>query len=94
MNLNKTKCYSCSKVFKNFFDYSRCALCSKAYLDYKFCNLCCMRVNYKFSDRIFMRKYCFPCYLVMELSKFDTEYIPENTGSNRTLPTQQLVSLI
>ncbi|OMJ70843.1 hypothetical protein SteCoe_31086 [Stentor coeruleus] len=63
-------CKSCPKRLKNLFSYSRCAVCN-----YKFCKNCCLRVNYKFSDRLLMRKYCFPCYLLIELSK--SEVVPE-----------------
>ena len=81
------KCRSCPKILKSWFKYSSCALCSIHYLDYKFCNRCCLKVSFKATDKLFRRKYCYPCYLVVEISK--NYCLKEDNKEETLLPSQE-----
>ena len=69
MDQEENHCVGCSKPKSFFQSFSKCALCSNYYIDHRFCNKCYIHLNYKLSDKLLRRKYCYSCYSVIEFSK-------------------------
>ena len=80
MSDNPNICRGCSRKIKFYTWTSRCTVCSNSYTDYRFCQNCCIRVNYKLADRFLRRKYCYACYLVLELSKTPLSSLPPDSS--------------
>ena len=87
MESKQINCNGCSKKLSIFKFSRRCYLCSNYYIDYKFCSSCCIRANYKFSDRLLMRKFCFPCYSLIEFSRLDQNlFLSQHTDNQIETP--------
>ena len=69
MELESNNCRSCNEPLNSLFKAKKCHLCSNTYLDYKFCNQCCQRGSFNLLDKILRRKYCYPCNVMIEISK-------------------------
>lgn len=88
-NIDRTKCQGCPKkkilIFNNF---TNCRLCGNFKIAKPFCKNCCLRVNYKFSDRILFAKYCFACYWLIESTKQESPAIQDSLIAESVIPTE------